>query len=119
MSDSDSLNQSIVLIESKDPDIKKRNPFGTGFVIYSDSNKSYVVTCLHVIRDVGGFNNISVENCPATVVASGAIPGLDLAQSIKQRAIDLAVLEVKGLQKKPALSIHSLNSKRTKCSQDN
>ncbi|MGB7444220.1 MAG: trypsin-like peptidase domain-containing protein [Coleofasciculaceae cyanobacterium] len=83
------LQDSIVLITSSEPNI---NRFGTGFVIRQVSGTAYLLTCAHVVRDVGGKEKVKAEGKPATVIAFGEEDGLDLA-----------VLRVDGLWGKPSL----------------
>lgn len=88
---------SIVLIKSSNPSNKG---FGTGFVIHRDKDASYILTCarvlVDVLRDAGGQTLAIVDGCSATVVASGAEDG-----------IDLAVLKVEGLLDKIPLGLRS------------
>lgn len=85
------MQESVVLITSRDRD--NNNRFGSGFVLRQSGGLAHVLTCLHVVRDVGGAEQILVDGLPATVVASGEAQGLDLA-----------VLRVEGLWNKPALA---------------
>jgi len=73
-----SLNwqDSIILILSTD---SGNSRFGTGFVIHRDDEASYVLTCAHVVEDVGGPDKVKAGGSIATVVASGEKEGLDLA----------------------------------------
>lgn len=89
---SSDISDSIVLITSRDSD-RSRN-FGTGFAIAQDDKTIYLLTCAHVIRDVGGREQVLVDGIPATVVAAGDEVGFDLA-----------VLRVEGLWDKPRLSL--------------
>lgn len=70
------LEDSVVLVTSKDSD---NTNFGTGFIIRRSSGAMYVLTCAHVVRDVGGDDRVCVDNYPTTVVALGEPEGLDLA----------------------------------------
>lgn len=79
-----SLEDAIVLIT--DPSERK---FGTGFVIYRESVASYILTCDHVVSDMGE-GNIVVDGLSSELIASGADKG-----------IDLAVLRVEGALNKP------------------
>lgn len=63
---------------------------GTGFVVHHDEQGDYVVTCAHVVRDVGGEIGIKVEHEEADVIAIGTSP-----------APDLAVLRVQNLGRNP------------------
>lgn len=70
------LKASIVLITSSDP---KNSRFGTGFVIRQASGTAYILTCDHVLRDVGGPETVLVEGQSVNVVVSGESCGVDLA----------------------------------------
>ena len=85
------LQKSIVLITSSE---SNNSRFGTGFVIRQVSGTAYVLTCAHVIRDVGGTEKVKVDSKPGTVIASGEDNGLDLA-----------VLQVYGLGDKPEINL--------------
>lgn len=78
-----SLNpdESIFLLTSKNPE---NESFGTGFVILQDSHSTYILTCAHVIRDVGGIHQLEVDSYPASIVA----------QSKDGCADDLAVIKI-------------------------
>jgi hypothetical protein len=52
--------------------------FGTGFVVFSDSEKSFVVTCAHVVEDLG-TNDVSLAGYETQVVSMGNRFGDDLA----------------------------------------
>lgn len=83
-----SVKQSIVNIESL-----ATNSFGTGFVIESDENGVYVLTCKHVLEDVV---HPIVESVVAKVVATGEF-------------IDMAVLYV------PKLKLPQLSFQKESC----
>lgn len=70
------LQNSVVLITGADPGNSR---FGTGFVIYQDEEMAYLLTCAHVVDDVGGESAIDVEGAPAVVMAYGSAAELDLA----------------------------------------
>ncbi len=54
--------------------------FGTGFVIKYEGNIAYILTCAHVVRDVGGKDNaIMVNGLEAEVYRNGEAQGIDLA----------------------------------------
>ena len=87
------LQDSIVSIISTQPNNKN---FGTGFVIHESSGAFYILTCAHVVRDVGGEESVAIRDraeLPAKVIASG-----------NQQDLDLAVLRVEGLTQKCVLS---------------
>lgn len=82
-----SLRKSVVLITSS---IQDNAHFGTGFIIEQSSDSALIVTCAHVVRDVGGIENLLVASRPAVLIADGAPSG-----------IDIAVLSVTGLIGQP------------------
>ncbi|GGA52625.1 hypothetical protein [Okeania sp. KiyG1] len=45
------LEKSIVLITSANE--RKANVIGTGFPFYTEQNSTYLLTCAHVVEDVG------------------------------------------------------------------
>lgn len=69
---------SIILITSSDTN-KYGGDFGTGFVIHQDEQKTYVLTCAHVVDKVGGSDKVKVAGNSATVEAMGDTNGCDLA----------------------------------------
>ncbi|MBE9258986.1 serine protease, partial [Dolichospermum sp. LEGE 00246] len=91
---SSNIEDSLVLITSKDDKLKRN--FGTGFVIYQDGEDTYVITCDHVLRDVGGIEKVLVRGIAATLVVSGESQGFDLA-----------VLKVQGLSNVSVLTLCS------------
>jgi hypothetical protein len=92
---SSNIEDSIVLITSKDPNLQRKN-FGTGFVIYHTLGFTYILTCAHVVRDVGGIEKVLVRGIAATLVVSG-----------ESKGFDLAVLQVQGLSSLPVLRLSS------------
>src|SRR5262249_32291520 len=91
------MNESVVLISSTDP---VNQSFGTGFVIYQEEESTYVLTCAHVIRDIGGPEHIHVDHIPARLVALDTDEGFDLA-----------VLQVEGLRELPPLPLRILGER--------
>lgn len=89
------ISKSVVLITGRNT-----KHFGSGFVVHHDNEGSYVITCAHVIADVGdvdGINGIIVNHrpdLPVRLIASGVTMG-----------VDLAVLLVQGLADKPVLQL--------------
>ena len=81
---------SITLIESRQPN----NPIGTGFVIHHTADHTYILTCAHVVRDMGGKDQVNAATLPAEVIAIGEDNGLDLA-----------VLRVAQLTERPPLRL--------------
>ncbi|NES04827.1 MAG: SUMF1/EgtB/PvdO family nonheme iron enzyme [Okeania sp. SIO2F4] len=71
------LEKSIVLITSADD--RKKNVIGTGFTFYREQNYTYLLTCAHVVEDVGGEESLLVDGISPEVVAMGDIQGFDLA----------------------------------------
>ena len=76
---SPSLEESIVLITSASNESFKADVIGSGFAFYRVDNYTYLLTCAHVVEDVGGEENVLVNNIPAEVVATGDVKGFDLA----------------------------------------
>ncbi|RUS94655.1 hypothetical protein DSM106972_092920 [Dulcicalothrix desertica PCC 7102] len=89
------FSDSIILITSTDTTDYGGN-FGTGFVIHQDEHITYVLTCAHVVEEVGGVGRVKVGGYPAKEeVASG-----------NRQGCDLAVLAVEdGLTKLPSLKL--------------
>ena len=85
------LQKSIVLITSKD---SQNSGFGTGFVVKTQGGNTYVLTCAHVVREVGGDEQLQIEGKKGIIIASGEEEGLDLA-----------VVRVEGLESKPSLKL--------------
>ena len=77
MVDLKKLEDSIVLIKSAKEN--RKNVIGTGFIFYKKQNYTYLLTCAHVVEDVGGQENIRVNNIPAEVIKIGDVQGFDLA----------------------------------------
>lgn len=69
------FNQSVVLLTSSD---RQNTSFGTGFVIRRTGDFAYILTCAHVVKDIGQ-NSICVEGLPGSLVETGDDLGLDLA----------------------------------------
>ena len=70
------LDDSVVLITSTDAHECR---FGSGFIVYQDDHETYLLTCAHVVTDVGGRDKVKVRKLQAVVVAEGASNGCDLA----------------------------------------
>lgn len=51
--------------------------FGTAFAVRHDASVSYLVTCAHVVAQVGGTDQVTVGGRPARVIASGSPDGAD------------------------------------------
>ncbi len=80
-----------VLITSSHPG--KQGSFGTGFIVGHLEQKSYIVTCAHVIRDVGE-DSIEVEGRPAKIVCLGAADGLDLAVIVTDEWVGKSIVKL-------------------------
>lgn len=93
-------SNSIVLISSQD---SSNSQFGTGFIIGQSNHEAYVLTCAHVVRDVGGPEQIDVDGFSTTVVAAGDVDSLDLA-----------VLRIEGLWDRESLHLKTCGSKGRK-----
>lgn len=98
---SSSLRDSVVRITSSNPD---ESSFGTGFVIYQDEQATYVVTCAHVVNDVGGPKSVKAGGVTASVIAPIFKENVEPAV-LGEDGVDLAVLRVVGLQNKPLLHV--------------
>jgi Pentapeptide repeats (8 copies)/Trypsin-like peptidase domain len=94
------FRKSIVLVAHKDKSNIK--DFGTGFVIYHDKQISYVLTCAHVLKDIGNIENVVVGGSPVKEVILGDTSGCDLAVLIvkdeltKKQALVLGTVGRKG-----------------------
>ncbi len=67
-----SWKNSVVLIESSDP---SEESFGTGFIIYKDRRATYLLTCTHVVREIGGSEQIKIDDAQARIIASSPEKG--------------------------------------------
>jgi formylglycine-generating enzyme required for sulfatase activity len=74
------IRDGIVRVASADPG--NRN-FGTAFVVGRKDAVAYLLTCAHVVRSVGGPDQVRAGPARARVLAQGSADGLD----------DIAVLE--------------------------
>ena len=68
------LQASILQVTSSDP---KNDRFGTAFAVARNGATTYLASCAHVIRDVGGEGQVMVNSIPARVVVSGSPDGPD------------------------------------------
>jgi len=71
-----SFDKSVFRVKSSDSD---NSNFGTSFIIHRDDASSYLLTCAHVVEDIGGKDKVCIDDDKASVVAMGAHDGLDLA----------------------------------------
>jgi hypothetical protein len=88
-------SDSVILIASSNASTNES--FGTGFVIDKDDQRTYLLTCAHVVKDVGGPEQLKANGLPATLIVSG-----------EDNGFDLAVLRVEGLLDKPRLNLCTL-----------
>ena len=80
---------SVILIVSKDENNKR---FGTGFVIHHGVDGTFILTCSHVVRDVGGKKQVCSGGWNARVIVDGADMGVDLAVLQIDTYADLPVI---------------------------
>ena len=64
---------AVVLLTSRNADNPK---FGSGFVIAEDKHYSYILSCAHVLEDLGYKANIT--GLPVEIMALGSADGLDM-----------------------------------------
>ncbi|MCP4702858.1 MAG: CHASE2 domain-containing protein [Gammaproteobacteria bacterium] len=95
-SKNDILDTSVFLITSAEAD---NSGFGTGFVIKQDQAGAYLLTCAHVIEELGK-EEILAEESPARLVFCGS-----------PDTVDLAVLYVEGLIVAPAFMLRDAGEK--------
>jgi hypothetical protein len=86
------VQDSVFLVMSSD---EENQQFGTGFAIDRDEEATYLLTCRHVVMDVGGPTRVRVGDRLAEMVASGSEDGLE----------DVAVLRAKGSVDVPTLGL--------------
>jgi len=84
------LQASVVLITSADDG---NHSFGTGFVIHREGSSTFLLTCAHVVTDVGGPGKVQIGGLPTIAVGMVAYDENNLR--------DLAVLRVEGLAANP------------------
>src|SRR6266702_5430459 len=94
---SDAWQASVVLITSTD---RNESHFGTGFVIDKDEQTTCLLTCAHVVRDVGGPDKVEICGSQARVIASSPEDGADLA-----------VLRTEELLDRPPLPLYTASEK--------
>ena len=91
------LDDSVTLITSE---ISEIPDFGSGFVIHQDEGTTFLLTCAHVVKDVGGKTKVKV--------------GADLAEVFKlgsENGCDLAILKVDKLLGRPPLKLSNSAAK--------
>jgi formylglycine-generating enzyme required for sulfatase activity len=96
--------ENVLLVQSSDPG---NAAFGTGFLVGRvDGRRGYVVTCAHVVRDVGGGEKVTVDGASARLVATGSPDGAD----------DIAVLEAVVPAATPAFTVGEIPGDGQACS---
>ena len=91
------LQDSIVVITSTDT---KNKSFGTGFVFRKENQDSYILTCAHVLEEVG---------TETICVGSGSlIEQVKVIACGSRNNVDLAVLKVAGLPER-ALDLRNMD----------
>ena len=93
------LEKSIVLISSASSVDREAKVIGTGFAFYRTQYHTYFLTCAHVVKDVGGEENVLVNNIPAEVVAIGNKSGFDLAVLRAVLPSDIRLLKLRILER--------------------
>ncbi|MGD1704059.1 Ig-like domain-containing protein [Dapis sp. BLCC M229] len=93
------LEKSIVLISSASSVDREAKVIGTGFAFYRTQYHTYFLTCAHVVKDVGGEENVLVNNTPAEVVAIGNKSGFDLAVLRAVLPSDIRLLKLRILER--------------------
>jgi|GEM_PF-3432206 len=87
--------KSVVLITSQDTERQENGMFGTGFVIHQEQSITYILTCAHVVEDVGGKEEVVVAGKKAIVKTLGDSQGCDLALlTVKEGLSDLPILKL-------------------------
>ena len=79
------LQDSVVIVTGSET-----RQFGTGFVIHKEGGTTYLLTCKHVVDDVGGNEKLNVDDYTAMLLASDDV-------------FDIAVLQVYYLKYNRAL----------------
>src|SRR5712664_564930 len=89
------MTAAVVLISSQNPG---NRCFGTGFAVGEQAGEMLLITCAHVIEEIGGPGRILADGQEATLVASGGTDSGD---------IDLAVLRTPREPGTPVLRLYS------------
>ena len=85
----DRLLKSVLAVRSTD----STNPaFGTAYAIKHDDTTTYLATCAHVVRDVGGETKVRIERQPAGIVAYGSPEGADDVAVLRTGRLDVPSL---------------------------
>lgn len=95
------IEDAVVLLTSTEPD-KNRN-FGSGFLIAQDADHSYVLTCAHVLEQIGQDK----------LQAAGLSTPVEVLHCGSGDHIDMAVLKVRGLLDKPVLAEFALGQEQS------
>lgn len=86
-----SISNSVVTITSDD---SGNSGFGTGFAIHQEAGKVFIMTCLHVVNNLGGAEKIKIGTRSVRVIASGKELGLDLAILALSDSSELTPLKI-------------------------
>ena len=90
--DARGLQNAIVLVTSEH---QSNTQWGTAFVVHSEERFTYLLTCAHVVHNVGGNEMVRAGDRHATVVAIGL------------EDVDVAVLRVDGRLDLQSLPLHT------------
>lgn len=66
--------ESVFLLSSSEP---ANREFGTSFAIHRDDKYLWLLTCAHVVRDVGGLDKVRIAGQPGESVCMGSPDGPD------------------------------------------
>jgi len=105
------LFDSVLLITSQD---EHNTNVGTGFVFWRDSHQAYILTCAHVVEDVGGVANLRLEQISKNQVEHNQKLTAEAVALGARDGVDLAVLRVSGLDM-PALPLFTLTEPGGRC----
>lgn len=93
-------SNAVVLITSSNP---KNSNFGTGFVVHKQGSESFIVTCAHVINDVGK-DSIQINKSHSASLFAELVEGIDLA-ILKTEDLDAEVVKIGGFVSKDSETI--------------
>lgn len=84
---------SVFLISSKE--VGNEN-FGSAFAIYKSKASVYLLTCAHVVKDVGGPEQVKVDDYKVKVL---------FQSSLSDTTDDLAIIQIEGISDVPVLPL--------------
>jgi hypothetical protein len=94
-------SKSVLLISKQCKTVNIKNEeeynFGTGFIIKKDLHSSYILTCAHVIRELGGIDQLEVDGYSLAINI--------VSQYSDELMDDLVVLRIDTLLPNPVLPI--------------